>query len=110
MQEGAMPINRLVAIGVALSGLVATLANLNAPLAAEDGCAPLLKAFNTKLTEQEIAQNDPRALNAWEEARPHCERGNPAEALQVLNRMLADAGAPPISASFAEDIEAESGG
>jgi hypothetical protein len=66
--------------------------------------------FNTRLAEQKIPQNDARALQAWEGARPYCEHGNPAEALEVLNRMLAVAGAPPISASSAEDSESESGG
>jgi pentatricopeptide repeat protein len=102
-----MGFNRLLAGGLALSGL---LASATAPLATEDDCAGVLEAFNSRLAEQRIPQNDRRALEAWEKARPHCEAGNPAEAVEVLNEMLAEAGVPPIPASSAENPEGQSGG
>ena len=95
-------------LSVALSMLIAPLATRTA-LAAEDGCAPLLEAFNTQLTEQEIPQNDPRALKAWVDARPYCETGHGDQALEVLNTMLAEAGAPPLPASLAAQGEGKAG-
>ena len=108
-KKRAMSMYRFTAGWIPIACLVAGLASWPA-LTAEDQCAGILDSFNDRLAQQQIPQNDPRALDAWEKARPHCEGGRSAEALEVLNRMLADAGAPPISASSAEENGAESGG
>jgi hypothetical protein len=60
-------------------------------------CEPLLKAFGERLTAAGIAQNDPRALEAWAEVQDDCEAGNVQAAEAEPDRAATELGAPVVT-------------